>query len=159
MKSQIGLRVTVGTLLLLIFCFASSLSGMSITAQDVDLDDFRWKNRLIVISAPSSDDRWLQEQQGLLAGQDEGIAERDLRLIVLFEQGPGRIDGSPLSEKSVKEVKTRFGISMETFSVLLIGKDGGVKLRSSEPVSAERFYSLIDAMPMRQREMRESSEP
>jgi hypothetical protein len=36
-----------------------------------------------------------------------------------------------------------------------IGKDGGVKLRSAEPVAAGDFFALIDTMPMRRREMRE----
>ena len=159
MKSQPGFKVTVVLGLLLILWFAGPLSANSVAPLYVGLDDFKWKNRLIVISAPSSDDRWLQEQVGLLSGQSEGIVDRDLRLVVILEQGPSRIDGSPLCEKSVKEYKTRLGISMEKFQVLLIGKDGGVKLRSSGPVSAERFYSLIDAMPMRQREMLESSDP
>jgi len=39
------------------------------------------------------------------------------------------------------------------FQVLLIGKDGGVKLRSSEPVSMKDLFGLIDSMPMRQQEM------
>jgi len=40
-----------------------------------------------------------------------------------------------------------------TFQVLLIGKDGGVKLRSSGPVSMKDLFGLIDSMPMRQQEM------
>jgi hypothetical protein len=36
---------------------------------------------------------------------------------------------------------------------LLIGKDGGVKLRSSEPVSVKDIFGLIDSMPMRRQEM------
>ena len=39
--------------------------------------------------------------------------------------------------------------------ILLVGKDGGVKLRSEEPVSIQRIFDLIDSMPMRRREMRE----
>ena len=39
--------------------------------------------------------------------------------------------------------------------VLLIGKDGGVKLRSTEPVSTDELFALIDSMPMRRREMEE----
>ena len=45
-------------------------------------------------------------------------------------------------------------LNEDVFSVILIGKDGGVKLRSAEPVSAEAIFGLIDGMPMRQREMR-----
>ena len=39
------------------------------------------------------------------------------------------------------------------FSVLLIGKDGGVKRRSTEVLDAWEFFDQIDTMPMRQREM------
>jgi len=36
--------------------------------------------------------------------------------------------------------------------VVLIGKDGGEKLRSAQPITAERLFATIDAMPMRQSE-------
>ena len=39
--------------------------------------------------------------------------------------------------------------------MVLIGKDGGEKLRSHEIVSPETLCRLIDSMPMRQEEMRE----
>jgi hypothetical protein len=38
--------------------------------------------------------------------------------------------------------------------VLLVGKDGGVKLSSSSPLSASTLFGTIDAMPMRIDEMR-----
>ncbi len=41
------------------------------------------------------------------------------------------------------------------FTVLLIGKDGGEKLRSHKPVSFEQLRDTIDAMPMRQREVKQ----
>ena len=37
---------------------------------------------------------------------------------------------------------------------LLIGKDGGVKLKNNSPISNIKIFNTIDAMPMRQREMR-----
>jgi len=39
--------------------------------------------------------------------------------------------------------------------VILIGKDGELKLRKELPVELSEIFSVIDAMPMRQREMRE----
>jgi hypothetical protein len=36
---------------------------------------------------------------------------------------------------------------------VLVGKDGGVKLERSGPVSLSVIFALIDSMPMRQREM------
>ena len=38
--------------------------------------------------------------------------------------------------------------------VVLVGKDGGIKLSSRQAVSAGRLFGLIDSMPMRQDEMR-----
>lgn len=40
------------------------------------------------------------------------------------------------------------------FELVLIGKDGGVKARTSDPSAMEDFLSLIDAMPMRRAEIR-----
>ena len=49
----------------------------------------------------------------------------------------------------------RFGVEPGTFAALLVGKDGAVKHRSAEPVEPGELYALVDAMPMRRREMRE----
>jgi hypothetical protein len=37
--------------------------------------------------------------------------------------------------------------------VRLVGKDGGVKLDQSGPISAQALFALIDAMPMRKAEI------
>jgi len=39
--------------------------------------------------------------------------------------------------------------------VVLVGKDGGEKLRRGAAVDIDEIFSVIDAMPMRQREMEE----
>jgi len=41
-----------------------------------------------------------------------------------------------------------------TFMVVLIGKDGGEKLRREEGATLGEIFGLIDTMPMRRREMR-----
>ena len=40
---------------------------------------------------------------------------------------------------------------------MLIGKDGGVKLRQEEPISVADLFALIDSMPMRKQEMGQRS--
>ena len=40
------------------------------------------------------------------------------------------------------------------FVITLTGKDGSEKLRSSNEVSIEKLFSIIDAMPMRKEEMK-----
>lgn len=39
------------------------------------------------------------------------------------------------------------------FEILLIGLDGGVKLRQDKVIDAETLFARIDAMPMRRQEL------
>ena len=52
------------------------------------------------------------------------------------------------------DARKRFNIGPDSFTVILIGKDGGEKLRSSDPIPAQKLLDTIDAMPMRQQEAR-----
>ena len=61
--------------------------------------------------------------------------------------------GSKGSEE-FDEMSKQFTVSSLGFQLLLLGKDGGVKLRSSN-VSLEDIFSLIDTMPMIRKEMRD----
>jgi hypothetical protein len=67
-------------------------------------------------------------------------------------------DPQPLAEAAVRRLRERFDVAPDVFRVVLVGKDGTEKRRDAEPVTARSIFDTIDAMPMRQREMRESSE-
>ncbi len=99
------------------------------------------QRRLLIFAAP--DDPALIRQRDLLAALSHDLRERDVTVT--------EITGSdPATAANRKQYK----IAHDAFAVLLIGKDGGVKLRSAEPVRPERLFATIDAMPMRQDEMR-----
>jgi hypothetical protein len=49
-------------------------------------------------------------------------------------------------------LRDRLSARVGKFTVVLIGKDGGEKLRRSDEVDLGEIFSLIDSMPMRQRE-------
>ncbi len=51
------------------------------------------------------------------------------------------------------ELAKRFHIKSGQFTILLIGRDGGEKYRTHEPVTTKRLFGIIDAMPMRQSEI------
>ena len=42
----------------------------------------------------------------------------------------------------------------KAFSVVLIGKDAQEKLRRTSPLAPNELFAIVDAMPMRQAEMR-----
>ena len=131
---------------------------------------FHWNNRPLVIFAPSAENDDYLEQVRKLEDADRELADRDMVVIhALGATGPigavaGRIelfDTSPprretLSPADVENLQDTYGVGQQEYAVLLIGKDGGVKLRSDEPVTTVRLFSLIDSMPMRRREIRES---
>ncbi len=116
-------------------------SFLSIVAfADTDLASFKWKNRLLVVLAPSDNDTQLKKQESIDAAAAAGFSERDL--IVIAEIGAE----GPLHRQ--------FGIRASDFQVLLIGKDGHTTLSWPKPVSSEVVNSVIDTMPMRRDEMR-----
>ena len=104
------------------------------------LDDLRWKNRVLIIYAPPGSDEKLARQTDLLGKRKSELRERDLTQIILRDK----------AERP--EITRRF--QLKEFTVLLLGKDGGEKLRSTEPVQPETIFRLVDSMPMRQEEAR-----
>jgi len=140
----------LGALSILIYGVPYSTGG---ERMDFDLDAYQWKNRILLVFAPSSDADAYKRQTREFEGQEDGIADRDLIVLELFENGGSRLGNTPLSERVATLMRRQFGVEAGKFSIVLIGKDGTVKLRSPGPISVSEIFSLIDAMPMRKREM------
>jgi hypothetical protein len=60
-----------------------------------------------------------------------------------------------LSPEDTQKLRRRFGVRPGRFTVILIGKDGGVKMLREDRVELQEIFDLIDSMPMRQQEMQE----
>ena len=85
------------------------------------------------------------EQQLLLFQKDTaGMKERDLKIQVI-----------DVGNSLIKKYK----VLENQFTVLLLGKDGGEKLRTLQLLSTAKLFSIIDAMPMRRQEMRKNHQP
>ena len=123
-----------------------------------DLTSYQWKNRVIIISATSSATEKYRMQRGELDNRTEGVLDRDLLVLDLFENERSRVGDLFLTDDDVNKLKKRFNLMPDQFQVILIGKDGTIKLRSNKPVAASDFFGLIDAMPMRKEEMRRRTE-
>ncbi len=98
------------------------------------------RSRMLLVLAPPDDAR-LAEQEQLLASDPAGVTERNLVLVAP--------DGS---ERDT--LRRRYDVAPDAFAVLLIGKEGGVKLRGVRPFTLRTLFGAIDAMPMRRDEMR-----
>ena len=105
------------------------------------IEQYLWRSRVLLLFAPRADDPALVRQRAILAGAGAAMSERDLVPIEVI--GADRQD---------EALRRRFGAGAGRFRAVLVGKDGGAKLSSAEPLPAERLSEVIDAMPMRRGE-------
>ena len=142
---------------LLLFVMATMATQAN--GQDkIRLKDYQWKNRLILAFSPSAEDPGHKALEKEITVQAEEVIDRDLLVFHILETGEIKLGETSLPTGSRDYLRESFSIRPGTFTVLLIGKDGGVKLRREGGVELDEIFSLIDTMPMRQREMREKSQ-
>ncbi|MEM8655674.1 MAG: DUF4174 domain-containing protein [Pseudomonadota bacterium] len=112
------------------------------SATDVqDLSEFVWEKRPIIVFADSPNDPNFGLQMEYLEARADELAERDV--VVLTDTDPS-IDSA-----------LRLKFRPRGFMLVLVGKDGGVKLRKPFPWDVRELTRTIDKMPIRQREIRE----
>jgi hypothetical protein len=107
---------------------------------EINLEDFLWVNRPIVVLADSPDDPRFLEQLRLLEERLPDLKERDVVVIT---------DTDPSQQTDLRQALRPRG-----FMLVLIGKDGGIKLRKPSPWSVREISRVIDKMPMRRQEIR-----
>lgn len=115
--------------------------------QQVPFAKYRWAYRIIVIDEQLDDSAQLLEA---LLAKDEALKDRDL--LVFWRSGPELICKNG-DQPTIKDTRNRYS------GVVLIGKDGGIKLQRDRSVETQVIFDLIDSMPMRQSEMRRKSNP
>ncbi|MBD1933568.1 DUF4174 domain-containing protein [Trichocoleus sp. FACHB-69] len=120
-----------------------------------NLGSYQWKNRLLLVFAPTENSPAYQSQMQLLQKQAAGLNDRDLLVIELFKEGKSRINNQVIDDSAVAQLRNRFNISSEEFSVILVGNDGTQKRRDKSPVAPDIVFKQIDAMPMRRQEMQQ----
>ncbi|WP_424984508.1 DUF4174 domain-containing protein [Microbulbifer sp. S227A] len=114
-------------------------SAMIQPAGDSDLSEFLWVKRPVVVFADSPADPRFAEQIERL-GDDIGmLIDRDV--VILTDTDPAA--KSPLRQK----------LRPRGFMLVLLGKDGGVKLRKPMPWTVREITRSIDKTPERQREI------
>jgi hypothetical protein len=111
------------------------------------LQAFVWRKRVVLVFGPHVDDPRVQRQRRALHALTRRNDDRDLQLVTVL----GEAVAPPVA--SADALRREFKVEPGVFTALLLGKDGGVKLRSRDAISADRLVSTIDAMPMRRDEM------
>jgi len=112
------------------------------TAND-PLAEHLGRSRVVVVFGARPDDPRVAQQGRIIASMGAGARERNLSLIELLGSTP-----------VTSAMRARLRVQEGGFHAVLVGKDGDPKLSSFDPISASELTTTIDAMPMRQEEMR-----
>lgn len=122
---------------------------MVLTCQN--LDKHQWKNRLLLIFSDDKSSELLKKQVETLSKERQGLQERKLKIYHFSNQSYIE-DFSPNWKPS--DIKTRkYFKEKENFKIVLIGLDGGIKLKQKEIISTQKLFTIIDGMPMRRAEL------
>ena len=123
----------------------------------MDLAQFQWKNRLLFLVAPDSSNPLFKSLHSELHAQQAEVKDRDLVVFEVLEREASKMNTTPIDPQAADSIRDRFSVSPNIFSLILVGKDGGIKLKRYDQVSLEEIFDLIDSMPMRQREMQQKN--
>jgi len=118
-----------------------TLASIVMASETTTLETAQWNYRILVI--PESSNQTLAK----LKLNKPGLDERDIFVVIMGSNDPSALQ---------QQIRNRFQIFADGKEILFIGKDGNTTVRW--PVGAFTFEGLfqrIDAMPMRQREMRQ----
>ena len=127
-------------------------------ALSMDLRQFQWKNRLLFLFAPQRNDRFFSDLLNEIMVNKNEVEDRDLVIFEILESGPSYMNSVSLDAQTAAALQDKFDSPPGRFTVILVGKDGGVKLKRQTGTRLKDIFALIDAMPMRQEEIRQKSQ-
>jgi len=122
-------------------------------AAAAELGDYLWQRRPLLLFAPAQSDPRLVETVRRVEASRCEFADRDMVLGLIVTDGTSTLDGQVVDTPQVRRLFSEFGIGANTFSAVLIGKDGGEKLRINDVPDLPAIYAVIDSMPMRSAEI------
>ena len=106
-------------------------------------EQFTGKRQLLIFGQPES--QLVLAQLKLLKKHAAKVEERDIIIRLVAKENP-----------IYKKYKVE---ASKPLTVILVGKDGGEKHRTHNVITARQLFALVDAMPMRQVEMRNTKKP
>lgn len=119
---------------------ASETPGLLVYgAAEVEPGDFLWTSRPIVVFSDTPEDPAFRQQMQMLRSRPEFLAERDVVVIT---------DADPAAGST-----WRRSMHPRGFSLVIMDKDGQVKLRKPLPWDVREISRAIDKFPLRRQEV------
>lgn len=149
---MILLRQLIRSTLTVMFLVTGAAALGPAEAMAAELSDYRWEHRPLLLFAPTDSDPRLVETMRRIEASRCDFVDRDMVLGRIVTEGTSTLDGHVVDPTQAQRLASEFGIDADSFSVVLIGKDGGEKLRVAGVPDLQAIYAVIDGMPMRARE-------
>jgi hypothetical protein len=134
---------------------SSTMIDEVISMSSMSLHEFQWRNRLLLIFAPDIKHPMFEDLNKSITSQQADLVDRDLVILEILESGTSLIGRDHLDTVQADSLRKKFNALPGKYTIILIGKDGGIKLRNEDKdTQLDAVFALIDSMPMRQSEMR-----
>ena len=95
--------------------------------------------RKLLIFGSDVQEQLVQDQLSMLNKETIGLQDRAIKIMLI---------------KKDNLLHKKYAVKEGIFMVVLIGKDGSEKFRTVELLLPQKLFAIIDAMPMRQAEMK-----
>ena len=118
-----------------------------------NIKSHQWENRLLLVITDDVNNEIYKNQITELKSNDKGLKERRLLVYQIKEDSykTGLLENSGWQKSS--DLYKTYRKTNTPFEILLIGLDGGIKLRQSRLLTCKDLFSTIDVMPMRRFEL------
>ena len=125
-------RIFILSIFLIITNVNASDGTLEITyvEPNTDIKDLIWEKRPVLVFSNSHLDPNLKQQIEMFGSDPNALLSRDVRVFV--------------DDKSEPNSKLRKRFRPKGFLIILIGKDGQIKLRKNSPWSARELTRIID---------------
>jgi hypothetical protein len=107
------------------------------------LEDLRWEKRILLVF-PESSEYELEFSDSLKNEMDH----RDMVYFIFADSIHSNTDFK-FDGEYVQQLKSRYLLGSKSACWVLLGKDGGVKLRLEEALDLEQAFAIVDEMPLR----------
>lgn len=112
-----------------------------------ELNRYKSENRVVILFGQAGDQK-IAKQVEILKNQESNLAERAVVVMTVIGDEVRPVYGDATGVDA-RKLRQQADIRDNTFQAVVIGKDGGVKLRSSNVLTDDKLFGLIDSMPMR----------
>lgn len=113
-----------------------------------------WKERIVLVFSQDEENIETKAQLSLFGLDESGMKERHLVVYQIYDNTGKNPQKTALNTKEIAALRQHYQPRLDGFTVILIGKDGGEKLRKNSILALQDLFDTIDAMPMRQSEMK-----